>query len=960
MKKPRRIISIITSLLSVTILVEVIIIIGILYYGKVNQNINNDAYGNFKRSVETSKLSIENQFLSKWAELYFDYEEITNFMNQYFGNLDNVKTVSTVSQQDFLNQTLDKIIAMMKRTQANGAFIILENNLENGDNELAREGIYLVNQSVNGEETIKIAIGSNSLLSTTEVLPIDNRNERFTFSNKPDEEYYYDIINITKNNEFSNMEYRHFSVLYQEYLNKDVINLAIPVFDNNLKSVAIIGIDLALDSLLPFLVIDEVDDLSCSLVLGNLSNDNNKITPIITTGNFFDKYLSKEETLSIKKKPDYEFCFLEKLKGGIGYLMPLILTSDNNLYDSEQWVIGRIAFKNDIIKPSIYIQNLVFLIILITLLFGFMVTYFLINQLGKPIINLSKQVKDSTSRKPLILEHSKILELNELINSIEELSYDVSQYSSKITNAIDKFFLGIFFYKEEDSNVFCTQPFLNICGVDRKEGYFDKEEFTLIFDNILKSRYDERLDVYQVSPEKWVKVDTITENNFTLGIVTDVSEQINEIRRVEAERDIDPLTKLYNRDAFANIVQEIIDMNLGKSIAVIMWDIDKLKYINDTYGHDIGDQYICKFADTIRFLEEYEGIVSRRSGDEFLGFIYGDNKADIMRIINELRQKINSTGIQVNDYIFEKLRYSTGVAWYPDDGNDLTTLINYADLALYESKFNYQDITNYYHNHNYNNNVLMHYNQELLKIIDGNYITFAYQPIVNAKDGTVFGYEFLMRIFSDIINSPQRLIALAKSNSKLERIEEMTFIKGFEAYQSNIDSFDKTKIFLNSISNTHLVDRALKEISKITDNNFEMLVVEFTEILNAKAGIIHQKINLFRSLNAEIALDNYGVETKKNIDIDSFQFDYIKIDKTIVDEIHIDEEKQNIFNELKEYAQTNNVKLIAVGIKNHEEMEYLIKNDVDYLQGYYLGMPAAKPSGINPKISATIVKLNKK
>lgn len=960
MKKPRRIIRIIASLLSVTILVEVLIIIGILYCGKVNQNINNVAYGNFKKSVETSKLTIENQIIAKWADLYLEYEEITDLMNQYFGNLENVKTASIVDQQDFLNKNLDKIIVMMNSTQANGAFIILENNLENRDNELSREGIYLVNRAVNGEKTVQIAIGSDLLLATNDVLANDNRNERFTFSNKSDEKYYYDIINTTKNNEFANLEYRHLSVLHQKYLNKDVINFSIPVFDDNLKSIAIIGIDLELDRLLPFMVSDQVDDLLYSFVLGNVSNDIHNIKPIITTGDFFDNYFSEEEILSFKEEKDNQLCCLEKVKGGVGYLMPLKLTSDSNLYDNEQWVIGRIAFKNDIIKPSIYIQNLVFLIILITLLFGFMVTYLLINQLGKPIVNLSKQVKNSPVRKPLILEHSNILELNELINSIEELSYDVSHYSSKITSAIDKFFLGIFFYKEEDSNVFCTQPFLNICGVDKKEGYFEKEEFKLIFNNILKSKYDEKLDVYQVSSEKWVKVDTITENYFTLGIVTDVSLQINEIRKIEAERDIDPLTKLYNREAFSNIVQEIIDMNLGKSIAVIMWDIDKLKYINDTYGHDMGDKYICKFAETIRFLEEHEGIVSRRSGDEFLGFIYGENKADIMKIINELRQKINSTSIQVNDFIYEKLRCSTGVAWYPDDGNDLVTLINYADMALYESKFNYHDISNYYHRNNYNNNVLMHYNQELLRIIDGNYITFAYQPIVNAKDGTVFGYEFLMRIFSDIINSPQRLISLAKSNSKLARIEEMTFIKGFEAYQSNIDSFNKTKIFLNSISNTPLVDRALKEISKITDNNFEMLVVELTEILNAKAGIIHQKINLFKSLKAEIALDNYGVETKENVNIGDFDFDYIKIDKTIVDEIHIDEEKQSVFNDLKEYAKANNVKLIAVGIKNYGEMEYLIRNGVDYLQGYYIGMPAAKPSGINPKISTIIIKLNKK
>ena len=127
-------------------------------------------------------------------------------------------------------------------------------------------------------------------------------------------------------------------------------------------------------------------------------------------------------------------------------------------------------------------------------------------------------------------------------------------------------------------------------------------------------------------------------------------------------------------------------------MALVMWDIDKLKLINDTYGHECGDKYLVTFSEVIRSLEEYDGIVSRRSGDEFWALLVGKSHMELINIINGVRSKIHETYIEVGENTFERLKASMGIAWYPDDGKDLETLINVADFSLYEMKFSLPDI----------------------------------------------------------------------------------------------------------------------------------------------------------------------------------------------------------------------------------------------------------------------------
>lgn len=603
------------------------------------------------------------------------------------------------------------------------------------------------------------------------------------------------------------------------------------------------------------------------------------------------------------------------------------------------------------------IEIIILIIITINLAFGLLMIYLITSKITNPIKLLSEQVREGASDLT-IFRRSNIEEINNLILSFEKLIHDVLTYSNKLTNAINTFLLGLYFYRHNEEKVYCTQPFLDMCGSKLKEGYISKEDFQELHNKIVNSYFDEKFNAYQLPNGRWLKLDNKIESNFTLGIVRDISDRVFELRKMEEKLDIDGLTQIYNRYGFNKVATEIIETSPDKVIAIIMWDIDKLKYINDRYGHETGDRYIIQFANIIKTLENYGGVVARRSGDEFLGIIAGNNKKQVGDVLSKIRYLINNTVLEINNDITEKIRASVGIAWYPEHGTDLKSLLEHADKKLYQFKFEFGGLSNIINTDIESSVNIYHFNKELAKIIDGDYITFAYQPIIDVKSGEIFGYEMLMRIFSDILNSPKKLIDIASENAKLNHVEELTFTRGLESYHQNKPTIKDKKIFINSIANVKIINRVYEEISELSNSNLEMLVVELTSIMKASKEIVLEKISKLKSLNAQIAIDNFKESFINRINYGG-DVDFIKIDISIINDIDASREKQHILAKIISYAKAHNYKTIAVGVKKYEELKVVIEKGVDYVQGYYIGEPTVKPANLNNNIVKQIKKLSK-
>ena len=242
---------------------------------------------------------------------------------------------------------------------------------------------------------------------------------------------------------------------------------------------------------------------------------------------------------------------------------------------------------------------------------------------------------------------------------------------------------------------------------------------------------------------RWLRLRLIGGDKPYMGVLSDVTREILEKRKIEYERDYDALTNLLNRRAFhAAMKAAFSHPEKLKTAAFMMWDLDNLKYINDTYGHDYGDEYIRSTANVLKhFIPYNNAIVSRISGDEFYVFLYGyDDKESAMNIIRAIKAEMGtpppSSSPKQNRQT--RLRASAGIAWYPDDAMNYFDLIKYADFAMYTVKNTEKGQVAEFDSKLYHrDSFLLHSKEELNKLIEDESVHYVFQPIVDAHTGDI-------------------------------------------------------------------------------------------------------------------------------------------------------------------------------------------------------------------------------
>ncbi len=186
----------------------------------------------------------------------------------------------------------------------------------------------------------------------------------------------------------------------------------------------------------------------------------------------------------------------------------------------------------------------------------------------------------------------------------------------------------------------------------------------------------------------YVRMEAFLSDRYLMGVLIDETKSIIERQRIERERDIDQLTDLYSRRAFYGRVQELLEDSgtLGHAL-LMMADADGLKNVNDLHGHESGDRYLQAVADVLRSCRAKHCIVGRRSGDEFVLFIYGcASIEELNHHISMILRQRDRTGLVLYDGARVPVRFSVGMAYFPRDGHDFETLMHIADKRMYAEK----------------------------------------------------------------------------------------------------------------------------------------------------------------------------------------------------------------------------------------------------------------------------------
>lgn len=447
-----------------------------------------------------------------------------------------------------------------------------------------------------------------------------------------------------------------------------------------------------------------------------------------------------------------------------------------------------------------------------------------------------------------------------------------------------------------------------------------------------------------------------------VGLAEDMTTTVLEQQRIEHERDYDTLTGLYRRRAFDRACEALFQQpeKLGCA-ALLMMDLDNLKQINDTYGHDWGDQYIRQTGQCFAANTPASTICSRLSGDEFLIFFYGYQDQAQLRAQLELLSAAlqRSVSILPNGKQLH-ISISGGIAWYPTDGHDLLTLKKYADFAMYQVKHSHKgrmcdfDIGSY-HQEAY----AAQTQQDFERLLQEELVSYHFQPIYSARSGRVAAYEALMRVDLPTLHSPAQVMQLAHETGRLYEIERITVFHSSEIFQRmQVQGLLQSDalLFINSIANVSLTVEDVEEYAQRYPELLKRLVVEITEQEDLDRACLERKRNV-PGFSGSFALDDYGSGYSNELNLLELSPRYIKIDISIVRGIDTDRDKQQIVSNIVAYAHARSMQLIAEGIETEAQLRTVIGLGVDLLQGYYLSRPAAVPAPIAPAAQTVIDQL---
>lgn len=794
-------------------------------------------------------------------------------------------------------------------------------------------------------------------------------------------DFYYKTIQTAKQHpELSSLDLGYWGDPVS--LNDDllsVITYSIPLIGKDHTVYGVIGVDVSTDflkTLLPYQELNNEERNTYVLAKKSESGFQTQLSSGPAYGYLFKMNTLFSFTDQIEDETYLVSC--DKLNDDVlGHASALNLYARSSPYvDEELWYLVGIANEGELLRSSkVLIRSSQFAIIVASLVAigaAILISYKFTN----PIISLVQQLKQANPKQRIHLPRVNIDEIDELSNSIEIFSQGLLGAESRLSQIIYSLDIPIGAIEIFDNDtVYCTEKVGELLEFDdhyHKDTIFSKTSFEQQIQQLkihaqLHEEYeleieDKQLHVYVCSLysknkiRKWMRFTLSNQNHNQILIVMDVTKEFEEKEHLTYERNHDSLTGLLNRRAFCEEVTSIMNAADINVCAMVLWDLDNLKFINDTYGHDGGDLLIKSMAEIMKSIPSAHALPARMAGDEFLIFYHHYASKDLLlQTVKELHKTIMSTQVTFLNHDITNIKVSVGIAFYPEDAKNYDDLIHFADFAMYDAKNFQKGSVQCYNEEMYQHSrMLMNGHKELNSILDGNQVRYAFQPIVSAKDGSIHGYEALMRPQGDILTSPQDIMLMARAQSQLYRVEYLTWTQSIKQFLEAKPACCDVKLFINSIPSIPMLDDLIKELERAYAHQLPNLVVELIETDEIEQQYLQVKQDFMIRWNGKMAIDDFGSGYNSDTTLLNTEADYIKIDIELIHQINQDVNRQLMVKNIIAFAHQKGTDVIAEGVETKEEMKTLIELDVDYMQGYYLGKPDFEVKNIMEHIKQEI------
>ncbi|MGX2040379.1 EAL domain-containing protein [Methylocaldum sp. MU1018] len=436
-----------------------------------------------------------------------------------------------------------------------------------------------------------------------------------------------------------------------------------------------------------------------------------------------------------------------------------------------------------------------------------------------------------------------------------------------------------------------------------------------------------------------------------LSVGLDVTERVEAENRMIWLANHDPLTGLYNRHRFQQELErqfsEADKNNTGA--AILLFDLDHFKDINDTSGHLAGDALLRKIAQELKNRVRKTDIAARLGGDEFAILMPNQTAEGALAFASLLNQRLTEQPLKIQQKIF-RISASIGIAMIPEHGTVMDEVMANADLAMYQAKdrgrgrahlFSYDDQSK----QRISERTL--WKQAIQEALAARRLVFHYQPIAIIKGRKICFFESLIRLkrADGSLISPEEFLEFAQLTGLINEIDRYAVETNIRLLTEFVEQAPSGAIHVN-LSGSALTNRdwtaALKTALKNNTLKPDQLIFEITETAAiADFGTAKEIMEELAALGFRFAIDDFGAGFASFSYLRHLPVKFVKIDKSYVTNLIDNPQDRAFISAITTLAHGNDIEVIAEGVENEATLIALDELGVDMAQGYFIGHPTS-------------------
>ncbi len=429
-------------------------------------------------------------------------------------------------------------------------------------------------------------------------------------------------------------------------------------------------------------------------------------------------------------------------------------------------------------------------------------------------------------------------------------------------------------------------------------------------------------------------------------IMRDLSEQVKNTEKIKYMNLHDQMTGLFNRSALMKDLHEAIHRakEAKNEFSLIYMDLDRFKFMNDSFGHQSGDQLLKVISQRLLSIQGGDHSVYRQGGDEFVILLENTSREDTIQFIEGILILLEEP------FHIDKQQYyvtaSLGISMYPYDGSDLVTLMQKADHALYQVKKRGRAHFLFYsagmRNDQFSNPYLM--DTSLRRAIEKNELSVYYQPQINLVTNETTSFEALLRWNHSKLGyvSPAEFIPVAEDTGLIIPIGEWVLEEVCKQLNKwNLSGYS-TKVAINLSPKQFQQPNIVETIQQYMlqyDIKASSLEIEITEGTIQDTQETNETLIEMKKLGLSISVDDFGTGYSSLSYLKQFPLNTLKIDRSFISELMTDSKDAAITRTIIHLGHSLGLEVIAEGVETKEQVEFLLDIQCEKAQGFYFSRP---------------------